>query len=141
MKEPDWEELLRNWTPRRASSSLREKLFSPQTADRPVPARFHWNWLAPATIGAFTTLMILAGRPHLDHHFSPADTNLFFASAAMNILSSNSAGTLSNFALSKRDLNLEQNIWREASFASTNPAQTRSSMHSLPDVKTNSLIR
>lgn len=102
-----------------------------------------WNWLAPLAVCAFTLLVTLIGRPHAPSHLRELDTNLFFASITMNNLGSFDSGTerKSVFALSKVDVNLEQNIWREATFESTNLSQTHSSMGSLPLGKTNSLMR
>jgi hypothetical protein len=119
-------------------------LFATETAPTQTRRlRFSLNWLAPVTVCTFTMLMIIGGRVHSPTHLGAADTNFFFASITMNSLTSlNSTASLkSDFSLSKLDLNLEQNVWRMATFASTNLGQSPSSMGSLPFGKTNSLIR
>jgi hypothetical protein len=87
-------------------------------------------------------LVILGGQTHLQGPLGRPDTNLFFASITMNSVTSlNSAVSNSEFNLSKVDLNLEQNVWRMATFESTNLGETPSSMDSLPSGRTNSLMR
>jgi hypothetical protein len=144
MNEPtQLETQLRSWTPRRPSPELRERIFSVEAAPQKsrIPLR-SWNWLAPATVCALSLMVVFGGRPHSQFNLGSGDTNLFFASITMNGMTSNDVGsTQADFALSKSDLNLEQNVWRTASFDSTNLAQTRSSMGSLPVGKTNSLTR
>lgn len=103
--------------------------------------RFRWNWLPPTAIGLFTLLAVVGGRTHWQNHLGAPDTNLVFSTITMNGAGTSSALAQADFPLSKTDLNLEQNVWREASFASTNYARTRSSMPSLPVGKTNRLLR
>lgn len=143
MNEPtQLETQLRSWTPRHPSPELREKLFPVETALMKKASLGSWKWLVPATACALSLLVALGGRPHSQVYLGGADTNLFFASITMNgMTSTDASSTQADFALSKRDLNLEQNVWRTASFDSTNLAQTRSSMGSLPVGKTNSLTR
>lgn len=99
--------------------------------------------MAPLAICAVALWINLSSRLHVPSHLGERDTNAFFASITMNNLSSFDSGgwRKSAFALSKVDVNLEQNIWREATFESTNLGQTHSSMGSLPLGKTNSLMR
>jgi len=135
---------LRSWTLRRPSTKLRENLFAPETTTAPAKSfSFSWNWLAPSAICAFATLVMFGAHPHSPAHFGETDTNLFFASITMNNLTSlDTASPLkSAFNLTKLDMNLEQNVWRTASFESTNRAQTPSSRRSVPIDTTNSLTR
>ncbi len=163
MKEQNWVNLLRNWSPRPPSSELREKLFPTTASERRSPDRqestrvnlpirrsaflagygshLRWNWLAPATVCALTMLVILGGGSSSTRSLGRTDTNLFFASITMtSVASSNSEGG-NIFALSKRDMNLERNVWREAIFDSTNGGQSPSSKRSLTAMKTNGLTR
>jgi hypothetical protein len=98
-----------------------------------------WNWLAPVAIGAFSMLMIFGGHSQSAHSFAGADTNLFFAS--MTVTGSTARGTedLRNFTLSKQDLNLAENVWHKAIFASTNLQQSPSSKRVSPAKQTNGL--
>ncbi len=144
MKEPNLTSLLRAWIPRPASPELHEKLFprkEPTKAPARTSLRDNWNWLAPAALCAITVLLATNERSHLAGRIGAMDTNLFFASMTLNSMASSDSNVRSNFTLTKADLNLERNVWREASFESTNHAQTRSSMHSLPYRQTNSLQR
>lgn len=138
MNEPNHlENLLRSWTLRCPSTNLRERLFAGNisgTPQRETRISSNWNWLGPATVCAFTMLVILGNHSHSQTQLG--DTNLFFAS--MTISPSNSENS-SVFALTKHDLNLEQNVWREATFESTNHGQSPSSKRSLPVRQTNSL--
>lgn len=140
MKEPDHlESLLHSWMPRRPSARLREKIFADLSPAKHLPRRFSWNWLAPLSVSAFTMLVVLSGRSHADVHFGAPDTNLFFASMTMTSLPGLSSGASGAFTLTKHDLNLEQNVWREAIFESTNLSRTPSSKRPLPLERTNSL--
>lgn len=144
MNEPNHlENLLRSWTPRRPSAKIAANLFATEAAPERKRHALAWNWLAPATVGIFSLLVMLGAHSHSTAHLGEADTNLFFASITMNNATSfTSANSLkSAFNLSKADLNLEQNIWRTATFASTNLRQSHSSMNPLPSGKTNSLLR
>lgn len=145
MNQPNQlENLFHSWKPRRPADRIAEGLFPPaigtSAAKISVPI---WRWLAPMAVCAFTLLVTLSGRPHVPSHLHEPDANLFFAGITMNSLGTFDSGMWrkSVFALSKVDLNLEQNIWREATFESTNLGQTHSSMGSLPLGKTNSLMR
>lgn len=84
-------------------------------------------------------LVVLGGRSHADPHFGAPDTNLFFASMTMSSIPAARADASTAFALTKHDLNLEQNVWREAIFESTNLTRTPSSKRPLPLGRTNSL--
>ena len=153
------ESLLHSWMPCHPSASLREKLF-PVAADVRRRSRecasnppshvggyregsgrkaFSWNWLAPVTVCAFTMLVVLGGRPHSGAHFGAPDTNLFFASMTMSSIPAMNSEPSTAYALTIQDLNLEQNVWREAIFESTKLAQTHSSKRPLPLGRTNSL--
>ncbi len=131
-----------SWTLRRPSANIRHTLFATEAA--PVRAhrpRILLNWLAPATVCALTMLVMLGEHSHSSARLGETDTNLFFASITMNSVTSlNSAASAKPaYVLSKADLNLEQNVWRMATFESTNRGQSHSSMDSLPSGKTNSL--
>ncbi len=143
MNEPNQlESQLQSWTLRRPSPELRNKLFLGEVAPGRKPGgTLALNWLAPAAICAVTLLISLGGRSYSRAHSSDADTNLFFASISMNSVTSLNSGSSfrSNFPLTKVDMNLEQNVWRMATFASTNHDQSHSSMGSLPTGKTNIL--
>ena len=144
MNEPNYlETQLRSWTLRRPSDKIRENLFPVAVPRSPEKPALSWNWLAPSAICVFTMLVMLGARPHASAHPGEADTNLFFASISMsNMTSFDSRSSLKSvFNLSKTDLNLEQNVWRTASFESTNLPQTHSSSRSLPVDTTNSLTR
>jgi hypothetical protein len=145
MNEPTHlENHLRFWTLRRPSAKIHAKLFAVEAQPAPVKYPiFSWNWLAPSAICIFTMLVMLGARPHSSARFGEADTNLFFASITMNNVTSftSSSSLKSAFNLSKMDLNLEQNVWRTASFESTNRAQSPSSKRSVPMDTTNSLTR
>ncbi|MEO6034744.1 MAG: hypothetical protein ABIQ35_05780 [Verrucomicrobiota bacterium] len=125
--------------PRRPSAELRSKLFSSTTPIARSTRSIPWNWLSPVTVCAFTMLVVLGGRPHSGGHFGTPDTNLFFASMTMSGLPRLESDPSPEFALTKHDLNLEQNVWREAIFDSTNLSQTHSSKRPLPLGRTNSL--
>jgi len=84
-------------------------------------------------------LVVLGGRSHADPHFGAPDTNLFFASMTMSSIPRVLSEASAEFALTKHDLNLEQNVWREAIFESTNLTRTPSSKRPLPLGRTNSL--
>lgn len=125
--------------PRRPSARVREQLFSAQVPANNPPRHFAWNWLAPVTVCAFTMLVVVGGRSHSGAHFGAPDTNLFFASMTMSSVAPNDSEPATAFALTKHDLNLEQNVWREAIFESTNVAQTHSSIRPLHLGRTNRL--
>ena len=125
--------------PRRPSAKLRERLFPDVGPLSNPPRRVSWNWLAPVTVCAFTMLMVLGGRSHSEAHFGAPDTNLFFASMTMSGIPRPNSEPSSAFGLTKHDLNLEQNVWREAIFESTNVPQTHSSNRPLPLERTNRL--
>ncbi len=137
------ENLFHSWKLRPPADKIAQNLFPPAAKPMEKASWPSWNWLAPLAVCAFTLLVTLSSRPHAPSHLNVPDTNLFFASITMNNLSSSNGGTWgkSAFALSKADVNLEQNVWREATFESTNLGQTHSSMASLPLGKTNSLMR
>lgn len=141
MNEPNHlENLLHSWTPRRPSASLRERLFAgniPSTPQWETPVSPKWGWLGPATVCAFTMLVILGNHSHSPTQLG--DTNLFFASITMTSVPPAKSESSSVFALTKHDLNLEQNVWREAILESTNQGQSPSSKRSLPVRETNSL--
>lgn len=144
MNEPNsLENQLRSWTPRRPSDKLAEKLFATGTGAGTKRRRFTLDWLAPATVGIFSLLVICGAHPHFSTRLAGADTNLFFASVTINHAATLDPGGASKteFNLSKADLNLEQNVWRMASFESTNLSQSPSSSCSLPMFATNSLMR
>ncbi|MEO5804627.1 MAG: hypothetical protein ABIR24_13965 [Verrucomicrobiota bacterium] len=144
MNEPKHlENLLASWTLRGPSAKIRDRLFAAESAAASADRRLSVNWLAPLTVCALTMLVMWGGRPHSAAHLGAPDTNLFFASITMNSVTSwNSANSLkAAFNLSQADMNLEQNVWRMATFTSTNLGQTPSSMDSLPSRKTNSLMR
>jgi hypothetical protein len=88
-------------------------------------------------------LVVLGARPHSAVRLAKADTNLFFASISMSNVASLSQPNPreSAFNLTKTDLNLEQNVWRSASFESTNRPQSPSSKRSESVDTTNSLTR
>jgi hypothetical protein len=134
---------LRSWTPRRPSAKIATNLFVTESAPEKKRPAFSWNWLAPATAAVFTMLVVFGAHPHSPASLGQADTNLFFASITMdNATSFTSSDSLKTaFNLSKSDLNLEQNVWRSASFESTNLSQSPSSSRSLPMFATNSLMR
>ena len=140
MNEPNhWENVLHSWTPRRPSTELGARIFAEEISPvAPRETRIMWRWLGPVTVCAFTLLMFLGGHSHTQAHMGKMDTNLFFASMTMSGFPSNSESS-TVFALSKRDLNLEQNVWREAILESTNHGQSPSSKRSLPVRETNSL--
>jgi hypothetical protein len=83
-------------------------------------------------------LVILGSHSHSQSRMG--DTNLFFASMTVTSVPSLNFESSSVFALTKHDLNLEQNVWREAILESTNRGQSPSSKRSSPARKTNSLI-
>ena len=141
MKESNQlENLLHSWTLRRPSARLREKLFANEVLPEARPgSRISWNWLVPATLCAFTLLVMVNGHSYSETHFDEPATNLFFASVTMTSMPSMNFEPARVFALSKQDLNLEQNVWYEAIFESTNLARNPSSKRSLPAGKTNSL--
>ena len=144
MNEPNsLESQLRSWMPRRPSDKLAEKLFATGTVAGTKRHRFSLNWLAPATVGIFSLLVICGAHPHFSSRLAGADTNLFFASVTINNTAALDSGesAKTEFNLSKADLNLEQNVWRTASFESTNLSQSHSSSRSLPMFATNSLMR
>ena len=143
MNEPNsLESQLRSWMPRRPSAKLAEKLFA-TGAIAETRRPFSLNWLAPATVGIFSLLVICGAHPHFSSRLAGADTNLFFASVTINNAAMFDSGVSSKteFNLTKADLNLEQNVWRTASFESTNLPQTHSSSRSLPLDTTNCLTR
>lgn len=144
MNEPTHlENQLRSWTLRRPSAEIATSLFATESVPEKKRSAFSWNWLAPATAAVFTMLVVFGAHPHSPASLGQADTNLFFASITMdNATSFTSSDSLKTaFNLSKSDLNLEQNVWRSASFESTNRAQTPSSIRSLSVDITNSLTR
>jgi hypothetical protein len=144
MNEPNYlENQLRSWTLRPPSDKIAANLFAAGIAPAQKRSAFSWNWLAPATAAVFTMLVICGASPHSPTSLGQTDTNLFFASITMdNATSFRSESSLKTaFNLSKSDLNLEQNVWRTASFESTNLPQTHSSSRSLPVETTNSLTR
>ena len=145
MNEPNHlENRLASWTLRRPSVKIAANLFASETAPaRETHRSISWNWLAPTTVCIFTMLVVFGAHSHSEAHLGKADTNLFFASISMNNMTSLNAGSSlqSAFNLSKADMNLEQNVWRTATFTSTNLGQSPSSMGTLPTGKTNSLMR
>jgi hypothetical protein len=133
---------LGSWTPRRPSAKIHDQLFANDAAPtRANRQRISLNWLAPVTVCALSMLVMFGEHSRSPARLGETDTNLFFASITMNSVTSfNSATSLKPaYALSKADLNLEQNVWRIATFESTNYGQSHSSMGSLPSEKTNSL--
>ena len=134
---------MRSWMPRRPSDKVVANLFTSEAATAPKRRAFSLNWLAPAAIGAFSVLVMFSAHSYSPARSGEANTNLFFASITMeNATSFTSATSLKTaFNLSKLDMNLEQNVWRNASFESTNEAQSHSSSRPLPVDTTNSLTR
>jgi hypothetical protein len=119
---------------------LRERLFAGNIPAASQPdTRILWNWLGPVTVCAFTMLVILGNHSRSQTRMGVPDTNLFFASITMTSVPPAKSEASSVFGLSKQDLNLEQNVWREAILESTNHEQSPSSKRSLPVRETNSL--
>lgn len=144
MNEPNYlESQLRSWTLRRPSDKIASRIFSTEAAPKKSRARFSLNWLAPTTVGLLSLFVICGAHPHLASAPDEADTNLFFASITLDNATSYTSGNSlkTAFNLRKKDMNLEQNVWRTASFESTNLSPSPSSSRSLPVNATNSLMR
>lgn len=144
MNEPNHlENQLRSWTLRRPSAKIAANLFATESAPEQKRFAFSWKWLAPTTAAVFMLLVLFGAHSYSPTSLKSSNTNLFFASITMNNATSFLSGSSlkTTFQLSKSDLNLEQNVWRTASFESTNLSQTHSSSRSLSKETTNSLTR
>lgn len=123
------EKKLQSWVPRHPSPEIARGLFD--TA-QPVESfsLAHWSWLAPATavfLGAlvFLSAFHMPGRSADEH--GPAVVSMMLSAAGSSNVDQSSwvSGALS---LTKLDVNLEWNVWREAIFDWTNGSQSTSSM-------------
>jgi len=106
------EKQLQSWTPRRPSAKIARRLFA-KAAPAPVFLRRAevWNWLTPAAACALTVMVTLFNASHREARLSHADKASYFATLMVNTASSNGTQTL---VLSKRDENLEWNVWPRA---------------------------
>ena len=103
------EKQLQSWMPRRPSARIARRLFAKGAAAPVFLRRIElWNWLTPVAACVLTLMVAVhgAGR-HLPRRNVP-DNAAFFATLMFDAATSNVQQT---FVLSKRDENLEWNVW------------------------------
>lgn len=105
------EKQLQSWTPRRPSPKIARKLFG-GVAPAPVFLRRGdvWHWFAPVAACALTVVVTVFSANHRLTPFHGPDNASYFATLMANA-NSNLPRTV---VLSRRDENLEWNVWPHA---------------------------
>jgi hypothetical protein len=108
------EKQLQTWIPRHPSDKIAARLFGGDLRPAALVRRTEfWNWLTPAAACALTLLVVVGGANHRFARFENKDSAPFFATMMFNAdAASNSQQTI---FLSKKDVNLEWNVWSHAS--------------------------
>ena len=133
------EKKLSSWVPRRPSAKIHRALFHERgNFDLMASTLPRWPWIAPAAAALLAGFVLLSAA-HLLPRSRPDDRPPMAILMSSTLGSSNVEGSSwlgGAGALTKIDVNLEWNIWREAIFDWTNGSQSTSSMGFSPRSRT-----